>query len=255
MSRCNEKSEWVNNRWRNPISNHPKKTHRFSYRPTQSSYFPEESSQRDKGEDRGKNNVSFTYPLSNFPKGPTFFSLLLFFLFSFIHTSPFLGTIFLRPFTSVRTFIGRGLAGGDSWFLRRFKCHGILRDKKEGRRGEGRKGRVSWGPVSIYVNYRGGRKSRSPRCSVGKVGKGWLAGWLAFPEPTRARWIKAVINYAIIQTTLPPYVFEIKTVFFASMRIIPFLRSLSLLLLLLRGRRASPTIPRIVVRFSFRLGS
>lgn len=132
MSRCNEKSEWVNNRWRNPISNHPKKTHRFSYRPTQSSYFPEESSQRDKGEDRGKNNVSFTCPLSNFPKGPTFFSLLLFFLFSFIHTSPFLGTIFLRLFTSVRTFIGRGLAGrGEEivggitrWFLRRFKCHG-----------------------------------------------------------------------------------------------------------------------------------
>lgn len=25
-------------------------------------------------------------------------------------------------------------------------------------------------PVSIYVNYRGERKSRSPRCSVGKVG-------------------------------------------------------------------------------------
>lgn len=204
---------------------------------------------------RSRKEQRFLYPLSNFPKGPTFFSLLLFFLFSFIHISPFLGTIFLRLFTSVRTFIGRGLAGGDSWFLRRFKCHGILRDKKEGRRGEGRKGRVSWGPVSIYVNYRGGRKSRSPRCSVGKVGKGWLAGWLAFPEPTRARWIKAVINYAIIQTTLPPYVFEIKTVFFASMRIIPFLRSLSLLLLLLRGRRASPTIPRIVVRFSFRLGS
>ena len=90
--------------------------------------------------------------------------------------------------------------------------------EKEIRRGKGRgrrERRVSWGPVSIYVNYRGGRKSRSPRCSVGKVGKGWLA----FPEPTRARWIKAVINYAIIQTTLPPYVFEIKTVFFASMRI------------------------------------
>lgn len=25
-------------------------------------------------------------------------------------------------------------------------------------------------PVSIYVNYQGERKSRSPRCSVGKVG-------------------------------------------------------------------------------------
>lgn len=209
---------------------------------------------------RSRKEQRFLYPLSNFPKGPTFFSLLLFFLFSFIHTSPFLGTIFLRPFTSVRTFIGRGLAGGGGEIVGGIGSSAGLnvtvRDKKEGRRGEGRKGRVSWGPVSIYVNYRGGRKSRSPRCSVGKVGKGWLAGWLAFPEPTRVRWIKAVINYAIIQTTLPPYVFEIKTVFFASMRIIPFLRSLSLLLLLLRGRRASPTISRIRrTLFSFRLGS
>lgn len=112
------KSEW-NNRWRNPIrylSNRPKKTHQFSYHPTQSSYFPEESSQRDKGEDRGgEERTTFPFPLSNFPK-ESFLSLLLF-LFSFTHIYIFLPfwRRYFYIFTSVRrTFIDRRGRRADS---------------------------------------------------------------------------------------------------------------------------------------------
>lgn len=99
------KSEW-NNRWRNPIrylSNRPKKTHQFSYHPTQSFYFPEESSQRDKGEDRGgEERTTFPFPLSNFPK-ESFLSLLLF-LFSFTHIYIYFSLFGDDIFTFLRLF-------------------------------------------------------------------------------------------------------------------------------------------------------
>lgn len=70
-------------------------------------------------------------------------------------------------------------------------------------------GRWYEAPVSIYVNYRGERKSRSPRCRPAKQ--------VSYPRLARddvGRGIKAVINYAITRFYL-----KIKTVFFASMRL------------------------------------
>lgn len=74
---------------------------------------------------------------------------------------------------------------------------------------ESRGGEWYEAPVSIYVNYRGERKSRSPRCRPAKQ--------VSYPRLARddvGRGIKAVINYAITRSYL-----KIKTVFFASMRL------------------------------------
>lgn len=154
--------------------------------------------QRDKGEDRGGEEQRFLYPLSpllfQLPLVPRFFtfSLLFIFIFSFIYIyfSPFWRFGYFHVCSRERPQIYRSKGKErvpriTSWsvpILRWFKCH-VVRDKKreERKRKEegGGKRRVSWGPVSIYVNYRGGRKSRSPRCSVGKVGKG------CWPSPNR----------------------------------------------------------------------
>lgn len=85
----------------------------------------------------------------------------------------------------------------------------VDKGNSRGDRSVGRVGRWYEAPVSIYVNYRGGRKSRSPRCRPAKQ--------VSYPRLARddvGRGIKAVINYAITRSYL-----KIKTVFFASMRL------------------------------------